>query len=257
MNFSVVIPARYGSTRLPGKALADLGGKPMVQQVFERAKSSSAAQVFVATDDARIQDALTPFSTPVLMTSTDHQSGTDRLAEVVDQLDMDDEEIVVNVQGDEPLIPSEVIDQVAANLFENTDCVCATLSEPISLKDDFLNASVVKVVSDNKGRALYFSRAPIPWPRDQMIGIQKADPSASMPNEVSAQRHIGIYAYRVGLLRQFTQWEPASLERLESLEQLRILSRGMHIHVAQACAPVPGGIDTPEDLENVRRVINQ
>lgn len=257
MNFSVVIPARYGSTRLSGKALADISGKPMVQHVFERASTSSAHQVIVATDDVRVQQALASYDTSVLMTSENHQSGTDRLAEVVDQLKMDDDEIVVNVQGDEPLIPPEVINQVAQNLSDNADCVCATLSEPIDLSADFLNPSVVKVVSDEKGGALYFSRAPIPWPRDQMTAIQKNDLDQRIPEGINAQRHIGIYAYRVGLLRQFTQWEPAALERLESLEQLRILARGMRIHVEPACTPVPGGVDTPEDLEMVRRVINR
>lgn len=250
MKYTVVIPARYGSTRLPGKALADIGGKPMVQYVYERALVSAATSVWVATDDQRIESALKGFGAQVLMTSPDHTSGTDRLAEVVGQLSLSDDDILVNVQGDEPLIPAEVIDQVAKNLAENPDCACATLSEPIHSSLDFLNPSVVKVVSDEQGKALYFSRAPIPWPRDQVDVSQQTD--NNLPEQVGAQRHIGIYAYRASLLRQFTEWTPARLERIESLEQLRILAQGMRIHVAPACAEVPGGVDTPEDLEKVR-----
>lgn len=251
MKYSVVIPARFGSTRLPGKALVDIGGKPMVQHVYERAVRCSATDVRVATDDQRIVDALGQYGTKVLMTSADHLSGTDRLAEVADQLSMSDEEIIVNVQGDEPLIPPQVIEQVATNLFENPDAACATLSERIDSADDFLDPSVVKVVSDQNGQALYFSRAPIPWPRDQMNNLE--DGSFSVQHDFIAQRHIGIYAYRVGLLKRFTGWAAAPLEKLESLEQLRILYQGERIHVAQACAKVPAGVDTPEDLEKIRQ----
>ena len=254
MSFTVVIPARYGSTRLKGKALADIHGKPMVQHVYERSLNSSAREVHVATDDQRVADALKPFGTQVLMTSSDHPSGTDRLAEVVQQLNMGDEDILVNVQGDEPLIPHEVIDQVATNLANNPDCVCATLSAPILSSEDFLDPSIVKVVSDQQGRALYFSRAPIPWPRDQVEELKSN--LDEVPVNLNAQRHIGIYAYRGNLLRSFTQWAPAPLEVLECLEQLRILSQGGRIQVSQACKLVPPGVDTPEDLEKIREVMS-
>lgn len=253
MKYSVVIPARYGSTRLPGKALADIGGKPMVQRVYERALRCAAAEIRVATDDSRIEEALKPLGTKVLMTSADHPSGTDRLAEAADQLGLSDDDIVVNVQGDEPLIPPEVIDQVAQNLASNPDCACATLSEPIDSADDFFDPSVVKVVSDQQGQALYFSRAPVPWPRDQAETLLQ---ERVLPETLDAQRHIGIYAYRAGLLRQFVSWNPSRIERIESLEQLRILAHGMKIHVAQACAEVPGGVDTPADLEKVRELFD-
>ena len=253
MKFTVVIPARYGSTRLKGKALADIHGKPMVQHVYERARNSAATEVHVATDDQRVADALKPFGAQALMTSSDHPSGTDRLAEVVEQLSMGDEDILVNVQGDEPLIPHEVIDQVAANLAKNTDCVCATLSAPILSSEDFFDPSIVKVVSDQQGRALYFSRAPIPWPRDQVEELKSN--LGGLPENLNAQRHIGIYAYRAKLLRSFTQWAPAPLEVLECLEQLRILSQGEKIQVSQACKLVPPGVDTPEDLEKIREAM--
>lgn len=252
MKFSVVIPARYGSTRLPGKALADIGGIPMVQHVYEQASRSAAQRVIVATDDQRIAEALSNYNSDVLMTSKDHPSGTDRLVEVSNLLDLEDSDIVVNVQGDEPLIPPQVIDQVAANLIANEDCICATLSEPIMSCIDFLNPSIVKVVSDGAGRALYFSRAPVPWSRDHIDAITAGDDSVLQT--LNAQRHIGIYAYRVSLLKQFQHWPPAPLEQTESLEQLRILDHGERIHVAPASAPVPGGVDTPEDLQEVRNL---
>ena len=252
MKFSVVIPARYGSTRLPGKALADIGGVPMVQHVYQQARQSAASQVVVATDDQRIVDALSEFDTQVIMTSSDHLSGTDRLVEVVSLIGLDDDEIVVNVQGDEPLIPPDIIDQVADNLAKNPDCVCATLSEPILTCEDFLEPSMVKVVADMDGKALYFSRASIPWPRDNIERIRAGD--NEYLKSLDPQRHIGIYAYRVALLKQFQHWSPAPLEKTESLEQLRILHHGGRIHVAPACKPVPGGVDTPADLENVRSI---
>lgn len=258
MKFTVVIPARYGSTRLAGKALADIHGKPMVQHVYERALKSTATNVYVATDDQRIMDALGAYDSQVLMTSPKHMSGTDRLAEVTEQLNMEDEDILVNVQGDEPLIPPAVIDQVAANLERNTDCVCATLSESINSKDVFFDPSAVKVVTDAKGRALYFSRAPIPWPRDQIETLKNAAVDlldAQMPDGMNIQRHIGIYAYRSKLLQDFTKWQPAPLEALESLEQLRILWQGEKIHVAEACSTVPSGVDTQADLDKVREVL--
>ncbi|MCG8391538.1 MAG: 3-deoxy-manno-octulosonate cytidylyltransferase [Pseudomonadales bacterium] len=246
MSFYVVVPARYASTRLPGKPLADLAGKPMVARVAERCQRSAAEQVLVATDDTRIADALEGESVRVVMTRDDHPSGTDRLQEVAEQLGLADDDIIVNVQGDEPLIPSAVIDQVAANLADNPDCQMATLCEPIEQGDDLFNPNVVKVVFDQTGRALYFSRAPIPWHRDAF---------ADGGRDISGGqwwRHIGIYAYRVALLHRYVQWPPAELEKLESLEQLRAMANGIAIHVAPACEPVPGGVDTPEDLARLQ-----
>lgn len=245
MSFIVVIPSRYQSIRLPGKPLVDIGGKPMIQRVFERAQLSSAERVVIATDDERIQEAAKRFGAEVLMTSPDHPSGTDRLAEVAEQLGLSGESVIVNVQGDEPLIPPAVIDQVAKNLISNPDCAAATLSHSIESKEEFLDPSAVKVVADATGKALYFSRAPIPWPRD-------LDLDGDLPTGFSPQRHIGIYAYRVELLKDFVDWKKSPLEQLESLEQLRILHQGQSIHLEHCCEAVPAGVDTPEDLERVR-----
>lgn len=251
MSFYVVIPARYASTRLPAKPLKMIAGKPMIQHVYERACASAATQVVIATDDTRIQAAVQAFGARVCMTSAAHNSGTDRLQEVVSQLGLGDEEIVVNVQGDEPLIPAAVINQVAANMAANAFASMATLSEPIHSLADFRNPNIVKVVSDQQGRALYFSRAPIPWPRDHFA---QADVT-QLPEFFPAQRHIGIYAYRVALLNRFVTWPQGQLEKIESLEQLRVLENGQAIHIAEACAPVPGGVDTEADLERVKALL--
>jgi 3-deoxy-manno-octulosonate cytidylyltransferase (CMP-KDO synthetase) len=250
MTYTVVIPARYGSSRLPGKPLADIAGKPMVQWVYERASESSANQVVVATDDERIEAACQQSNSRVCMTRSDHPSGTDRIEEVSRLLGLSDDDIVVNVQGDEPLIPAAVIEQVAANLADHSDAAIATLCEPIETADDLFNPNVVKVVADNNGMALYFSRAPVPWNRDEYAHGQ---PNGSA--RVVAQRHLGIYAYRVGLLRQFVNWPPHALENIEALEQLRAMANGARIHVAEACEYVPPGVDTAEDLEQVRRIL--
>ena len=249
MGFSVVIPSRYGASRLPGKPLLDIGGKLMVQRVYERACESSADSVLIATDDQRIFEAARDFGAEVVMTSAEHVSGTDRIEEVARQLELGAEDIVVNVQGDEPLIPPAVIDQVAANLAANPEAGIATLSEPIESAEDLFNPNIVKVVSDEAGLALYFSRAPIPWERD---AFGKPGPG---PDQVIAQRHLGIYAYRVDFLSRFVAWPPAQLEQLESLEQLRAMANGTRIHVEPACASVPPGVDTAEDLEVVRAVV--
>lgn len=251
MKFTVVIPARFGSSRLPGKPLKDIVGKPMIQRVFEQAKLSAASRVVVATDDARIEAVVNGFGGEVCMTSDQHQSGTDRLQEVAAQLGLNADDIVVNVQGDEPLIPAAVIDQVAANLAQTQDASVATLSEPVVSSEDFLNPNVVKVVADHQGLALYFSRAAMPWPRDA-FALSKAN----LPPFDYFQRHIGIYAYRVNLLDQFVSWPVAPLEAIESLEQLRVLWNGHRIHVQEAVAKVPGGVDTEEDLERVRSLIS-
>ena len=251
MHFSVVIPARYASSRLPAKPLKVIAGKPMIQRVYEQAKQSAAERVVVATDDQRIADAVAGFGGEVCMTSAQHESGTDRLQEVTQKLRLPQEHIVVNVQGDEPLIPPAVIDQVARNLAAHPQARVATLSEPIIDADDFLNPNVVKVVAGGDGMALYFSRAPMPWPRDAF-----ATQRETLPHSNHFQRHIGIYAYRVGLLDQFVTWPMAPLESLECLEQLRVLWNGERIHVAQAVEKVPGGVDTEADLERVRKLFS-
>jgi 3-deoxy-manno-octulosonate cytidylyltransferase (CMP-KDO synthetase) len=250
MAYTVVIPARYGSTRLPGKPLLDIHGKPMVQRVWEQACRSQAERVVIATDDQRIFNAAEEFGAQACMTSAEHPSGTDRLQQVVTELGLPDDHIVVNVQGDEPLIPPQVIDQVAVNLANNSEAGMATLCEEITALGDLTNPNVVKVVFDAKGMALYFSRAPIPWPRDAFMQAQD-----NMPDNGKWFRHIGIYAYRTRFLHEYVTWSPAPQETLEQLEQLRALHNGVSIHVAIAGAPVPGGVDTQADLDQVRRLL--
>ncbi|WP_299946452.1 3-deoxy-manno-octulosonate cytidylyltransferase [uncultured Microbulbifer sp.] len=246
-SFDVIIPARFAASRLPGKPLADIAGKPMVQHVYERARESSAERVIVATDDMRVAEAVRAFGGAVCMTSADHASGTDRLQEVAMNLGLADDRVLVNVQGDEPLIPARVINQVAHNLAVNGRAGVATLAEPIHTPDDFRNPNIVKVVTAKSGMARYFSRAPIPWPRDA-FSLEAIE----LPVGLEPRRHIGIYAYRVALLQSFVSWPVAPLERFEALEQLRFLYHDEHIHVADACAEVPGGIDTERDLQRVR-----
>ena len=253
MSFYVVIPARYASTRLPAKPLKEIAGMPMIQHVYARACESEATKVVIATDDARIETVARGFGATVCMTSTAHNSGTDRLQEVAAQLALAPGDIIVNVQGDEPLIPPAVINQVAKNLAANTFASVATLSEPIHSLEDFRNPNIVKVVADQRGNALYFSRAPIPWPRDYFA---QANVSA-LPADFPAQRHIGIYAYRVALLDRFITWPQATLEKIESLEQLRVLANGEAIHIAEACAQVPGGVDTEADLLRIKALLEQ
>lgn len=252
MSFSVVIPARYASSRFPGKPLADLAGKPMLQHVYERACESEAVRVIIATDDERIANVAQNFGAEVCMTSDDHPSGTDRLQEVVHKLGFYADDIVVNVQGDEPLIPPRIINQVAHNLMALPMAGIATLSEPIETIDALVNPNVVKVVTDHQGMALYFSRAPIPWPRDSFMSEVGR---STMPEGFSWQRHIGLYAYRVKLLNDFVRWPPAPLEQTECLEQLRALWNGVGIHVDAADETPPAGVDTPEDLERIRQLL--
>lgn len=249
MAFSVIIPARFASTRFPGKPLADIAGKPMVQHVYERALQSEAERIIVATDDERIATVASGFGAEVCMTKADHPSGTDRLQEVVHSLGFYADDIVVNVQGDEPLIPPRVINQVAHNLKAESDAGIATLSEPIEDVASLLNPNVVKVVTDHRGMAVYFSRAPIPWPRDEFAVTQDV-----MPSNYNWQRHIGIYAYRVKMLNEFVRWAPAPIEETECLEQLRAMWNGARIHVDVADELPPAGVDTPEDLERLREL---
>ncbi len=247
MTFVVVIPARYASTRLPAKPLLEIGGKPMLERVWMQALESDASRVIVATDDSRIESVATAFGAEVCMTDPAHPSGTDRLQEVASTLGLADHEIVVNVQGDEPLIPPAVINQVAKNLAQHAAADIATLCEPIGDVATLLDPNAVKVVTGAEGRALYFSRAPIPWPRDAFA----ADPR-QLPAGQHWFRHIGIYAYRTAFLHRYIRWAPAPIESLESLEQLRALYNGTVIHVEEACELVPGGVDTAADLARLR-----
>jgi 3-deoxy-manno-octulosonate cytidylyltransferase (CMP-KDO synthetase) len=246
MSFSVVIPARFGSTRLPGKPLLPIADKPMVQHVWEQAGRSGAGEVVIATDDERIREAAAAFGATVCMTSTTHPSGTDRLQQVAAEFGWDGDHVVVNVQGDEPLIPPAVIDQVAGNLATHEQAGMATLCEEITDPEELVNPNAVKVVTNARGMALYFSRAAIPWPREHF-----REGTAGMP---SGQwwRHVGIYAYRARFLHQYISWSPAPLEQLEQLEQLRALYHGVLIHVERAAERVPGGVDTRADLDAVR-----
>ena len=241
MRFHVVIPARYASTRFPGKPLADLAGKPMVVRVCERAARSGAAGVHVATDDKRIFDVVKAHGHRVLMTRADHPSGTDRLAEASRKLKLKDGEIVVNVQGDEPLIAPALIAQVARALASKRKASVSTACHAIHDQAALDNPNVVKVVLDAEGYALYFSRARIPYPRE-----------AGAP----CYRHAGIYGYRAGFLKKYARLKPAPLEKSEALEQLRVLWHGYRIAVAISETEIPPGVDTPQDLEAVRRMIS-
>lgn len=242
-TYKVVIPARYASTRLPGKPLRELLGKPMLQHVHEAASLCGAEQVVIATDDARIEAAATDFGAEVCMTSTEHASGTDRLAEVVDKLGWADDAIVVNVQGDEPLMPPALIDQVACDLAETTAAAIATIATPMVAAGEFFDPNVVKVVTDRAGFALYFSRASIPWDRDLLH-----DGARALPIGIVPLRHIGIYAYRVAYLRRYAEMRSCPLEQAEHLEQLRALWYGERIHVAEAAQRPGPGVDTEDDL---------
>jgi 3-deoxy-manno-octulosonate cytidylyltransferase (CMP-KDO synthetase) len=247
LSFTVVIPARYASTRFPGKPLIDLQGKPMVVRVAERAAQSAASRVVVATDDKRIADACAQARIAVAMTRSDHATGTDRLSEVVAQLELPDGAVVVNVQGDEPLIPAAVIDQVAALLRQQPEVAMATLCHPIHDVADAINPNVVKCVLNEQGEAMYFSRAPIPYARDDWNGGTNG-----MPKDLPMYRHIGLYAYRASFLRVFPTLSIPAIERFEALEQLRALAHGYRIAVAVVASPLPPGIDTPEDYQRLR-----
>jgi 3-deoxy-manno-octulosonate cytidylyltransferase (CMP-KDO synthetase) len=249
-GFVVLIPARLGSSRLPDKPLADIAGLPMVVRVARQASQSGARQVVVAADDQRIVDACAAHGIAALLTRADHPSGSDRLAEACDLLGVADDTVVVNVQGDEPLMAPALVRAVASELIHRPDCVMSTAAHPIASTEDFLNPNVVKVVLDRRGTALYFSRAPIAWWRDGTAG----GTLAHLPSPVPL-RHIGVYGYRAAFLRQFPMLEPAPLERTESLEQLRTLWHGERIavHVTEH-APGPG-VDTPADLERVRAIL--
>lgn len=246
--FFVVIPARYASTRLPGKPLLDIAGKPMVVCVAERAKQSGAQQTIVATDDVRIVEAVTQHGYEAMLTRADHVSGTDRIAEVALAEGWPDDAIIVNVQGDEPLIEASLIVEVAATLASSKEAVMATACHAIETKSDFLNPHIVKVVLDNECNALYFSRAPIPYPRDAFINDEE------LPIGMPVYRHIGIYAYRASFLKQYASIPPAAIEQYESLEQLRVLYQGYKIAVAISENAPATGVDNEADLAYVRSV---
>ena len=241
MKFNVFIPARYASTRFPGKSLVDLGGKPMIVRVCERAEASGAASVHVATDDARIADAVRAHGHSALMTQASHPSGTDRIAEAAGLAGLGGDDIVVNLQGDEPLMDPALVAQVAAALHDDREASVATACHPIHDAAEIDNPNVVKVVMDAKGRALYFSRARIPYPRDA---------------GGAWYRHAGLYAYRMAFLKRFAALAPSPLEKSEALEQLRVLWHGYRISVVVASREIPPGVDTPQDLEAVRRMLS-
>jgi 3-deoxy-manno-octulosonate cytidylyltransferase (CMP-KDO synthetase) len=245
--FNVVIPARHASTRLPGKPMLDIGGLPMVVRVAQRAAQSGAEALVIATDHEGIADAVRAHGYEAVMTRSDHATGTDRIAEVADKLGWSPATVVVNVQGDEPLIDPDLIRKVALALDQDPESSIATASSAISEAADFFNPAVVKVICDVHGRAMYFSRAPIPWARDDFASSRDA-----LPASLGAQRHIGIYAYRVRFLQRNARLDPAPMEQVEALEQLRALWHGYRIRVV-ADVPMPhAGVDTPDDLERVR-----
>lgn len=248
-TYRIVIPARYSSERLPGKILLELAGKPLIQHVWQRAMESSAESVVIATDDERIVSAARRFGAEVVLTRPDHQSGSDRIAECANLLAWADDHLVVNLQGDEPLMPAACLDQVASLLDARPDCEVASLYWPISEATEVLNPNAVKVVTSINGHALYFSRSPIPYERSC------ADVSTAISAGKCWKRHLGLYAYRLSALRRYTQLPPTPLELAEKLEQLRMLEQGGSIAMAQASEFIPAGIDTQEDLDRVRKLI--
>jgi 3-deoxy-manno-octulosonate cytidylyltransferase (CMP-KDO synthetase) len=252
MSFKVVIPARYASVRLPRKPLLEIAGKPMIQHVHERALESGAAEVVVATDDTRIADACKRFDADVCITSDRHRSGSDRIAEVVSIRSWGEEEVIVNLQGDEPCMPPSLLRQVAEDMEAHPAASITTLSAPITQRNILFDPHVVKVVVDAEGYALYFSRAPIPWHRDEFV-----DADRPLPKDTGFARHIGLYAYRAGYLAHFVSWKHAPIELAESLEQLRVLWHGGRIHVSQAIVAPGHGVDTREDLTRATKLLSK
>ncbi|SGZ82843.1 3-deoxy-manno-octulosonate cytidylyltransferase [Bathymodiolus thermophilus thioautotrophic gill symbiont] len=243
MSFIVIIPARYASTRLSAKLLQDIHGKPLLQHTYENAKKSGASQVIIATDDKRIEAVAHEFGATICTTSTKHTSGTARIAEVLTKLDIDDEKVIVNVQGDEPMLAAQVIQQVAQNLIDSK-MQMATLCENVVDEAQYLDSNCVKVVFDKFGKALYFSRSPIPAFRNE------ADFDATL-----CFKHIGIYAYRSGFIKQYLTMNRSDYEQVEKLEQLTVLNEGFEIHISKACASVGFGVDTQADLDKVREAL--
>jgi 3-deoxy-manno-octulosonate cytidylyltransferase (CMP-KDO synthetase) len=252
VTFTVIIPARYASSRFPGKPLADIAGKPMVVRVAMQAAKSGAREVIIATDHAEIARVVEAHGYEAMMTREDHATGTDRLAEVAAKRRFGARHVVVNVQGDEPLIPPSLIRSVAASLITHRDAAIATACHPIKSAEEFANPNVVKVVLDNKGYALYFSRAPIPYARDAFAKNGRTTQGIkALPPKLPAYRHLGIYAYRCGFLSTFKKMRPAAIEQFEALEQLRALAYGHRISVAITRAAPHPGVDTPQDLKRI------
>ena len=245
-DFRVIVPVRYQSVRFPGKPLIDIHGKPMIQHVYEHCLESGADSVVIATDDRRVSDVAEGFGAKVVMTSSEHTTGTDRIAEAVEALDCDEDEIIVNVQGDEPLVPPEAIAHLAEDLAEHDNVKIATLAQPISDVEELFNPNVVKVVLNRRGYAMYFTRAAVPWERENFSGDR-----ADIQLNGYHYRHVGMYAYRVSFLKDYVDWSDCPLEGLEQLEQLRILWNGGRIHICQARQKMPPDVNTPEDLEKV------
>lgn len=240
----IIIPSRYDSVRLPGKPLADINGKTLIEHVYHCAQSSDATKIVVATDDERILSTVKKFGGEVILTSKEHQSGTDRLNEAIKALGIDDDEVVINLQGDEPLMPSAIINDIADIFKKSPEVKMATACFEIVNENEFTNPNLVKVVFDKKNQALYFSRAPIPWPANK-----------STNNKVLGYGHIGIYGYRAGFVKQFSKWSVCDLEKSEKLEQLRALHNGASIKVVLANEMPAPGVDTPEDLELARKLL--
>jgi 3-deoxy-manno-octulosonate cytidylyltransferase (CMP-KDO synthetase) len=255
MGFHVIIPARLNSTRLPGKVLLDIAGKPMIQHAYERAMESGAEHVVIATDDEKVADVAENFGAHVCMTGDSHQSGTERLAEAAASLGYEDDEIIVCLQADEPMMPPALIRQLAVNLEEHDHVKVATLATKLKSAEELLNPNIVKVVLNYRNYAMYFSRAPIPWDRDQFSPIQSIHPEKLQLLD-AYYRHIGMYAYRAGFLETYTNWPSSLNERLESLEQLRILWNGYKIHVGITDVSIPVGVDTQADLDRVNQLLS-
>ncbi len=241
MTFTVIIPARYASSRLPAKLIQDVGGKPLIEHTYSNAINSGASKVVIATDDKRIENIANNLGATVCMTGENHTSGTSRIAEAIEKLNIDDDEVIVNVQGDEPMLSSDVIEQVANNL-ASSDMQMATLCERVKDKQQYLDPNCVKVVFDKNGKALYFSRSPIPYFREQ----EDFDLELCF-------KHIGIYAYRAGFVKQYLSMSSSNYEKVEKLEQLTVLNEGFDIHVDIACAATGYGVDTQDDLDKVRK----
>ena len=253
MSYCIIIPARYESTRLPGKPLRLIAGKPLLQHVYAQAQKSQANRVIIATDDARIEEFARSINADVCMTATHHRSGTERIAEVIEQCELDDDEIIVNLQGDEPMMPPACLDQVAGLLNEqDADAPMATLCEQIHSAADIFDPNTVKAIMDQHGYAMYFSRAPIPWHRNSFN-----DATSEMPDGQAYYRHIGLYAYRAGFIRHYLEAEVCPLERTESLEQLRVLYMGHKIRIAPAIESTGPGVDTEADLNRVEALLQQ
>lgn len=256
-DFHIIIPARLNSERLPKKVLLDIGGKPMIQHVYERARASGAASVTIATDDESIESVCEQFGATVCMTQSTHRSGTERIAEAAANIGFDEDEIVVCLQADEPLMSPQLIAEAANQLSMHDHVKVATLATPLKASEELLNPNIVKVILNYRNVAIYFSRAPIPWERDQFAKLY-SDPAsrASLKLADAYYRHIGLYAYRAAFLETYASWSACALEKLESLEQLRIIWNGYRIHVGLTDVKVPGGVDTPEDYARVKSAVS-